>query len=191
MRGRRAGFKKTKRLYVIAMEGAMTEPIYFSEFHPGRDGGFRLKLLPNPNHKSRPRDVLQRLIDYEHRERPGPNTEYWAVIDRDAWSAAELDEVSSEIAERENYHLGLSNPCFELWLWLHLKPNRSFADRYDCQRSLIREWPDFAKGDYDAAKLMPQVLQACERAKELDTHPDAKWPDEQATWVYRLVERLR
>ena len=75
MKGRRAGFKKTKRLYVIAMEGAMTEPIYFSEFHPGRDGGFRLKLLPNPNHKSRPRDVLKRLIDYEHHERPGPNTE--------------------------------------------------------------------------------------------------------------------
>ena len=72
------------------------------------------------------------------------------------------------------------NTAIELWLWLHLKPNRPFADRHDCQRSLIREWPDFAKGDYDAAKLMPQVLQACERAKELDTQPEAKWPDQQA-----------
>ncbi|MFN0075558.1 MAG: RloB family protein [Prosthecobacter sp.] len=191
MRGRRAGFKKTKRLYVIPMEGAVTEPIYFSEFHPGRDGGFRLKLLGNPNHKSRPLDVLQRLIDYERRERPGPNTEYWAVIDRDAWSAAELDEVSREIAKREDYHLALSNPCFELWLWLHLKPNRPFADRHDCQRSFCREWPEFAKGDYDAALLMPHVLRACESAKELNMTPDAKWPVEQASWVYRLVEKLR
>lgn len=191
MRGRREAFKKTKRLFVIAMEGAETEPIYFSEFNPGREGCFRLKLLSNPNHKSRPRDVLQRLIDYERRERPGPNTEYWAVIDRDAWSAAELDEVSREIGRRRDYYLALSNPCFELWLWLHLKPNRPFADRHDCQHSLCREWPEFAKGDYDAAKLMPHVLRACERAKELDVTLDAKWPDEQATWVYRLVERLR
>lgn len=107
MRGRRSGFKKTKRLFVVASEGAETERIYFLPFKPGRDGGFRLKVLPNPNHKSWPRDVLQRLIDY------------------------------------------------------------------------------------DASKLMPLVLQACERARESDTTPDAKWPDEQATWVYRLVERLR
>lgn len=91
MRGRRSGFKKTKRLFVVASEGAETERIYFLPFKPGRDGGFRLKVLPNPNHKSRPRDVLQRLIDYERRKLEGPNTEYWAVIDRDAWSAAELD----------------------------------------------------------------------------------------------------
>ena len=44
MRGLRAGFKKTKRICLIVMEGAMTAPTYFSEFHPGRDGGFRLTL---------------------------------------------------------------------------------------------------------------------------------------------------
>ncbi len=176
---------------MVATEGARTEPIYLDQFQPGREGSFRLKLLKNHNHKSRPLDVLQRLIEHERCKLEGPNTEYWAVIDHDAWSAAELDEVSREIAKHENYHLALSNPCFELWLWLHLKPNRPFADRHDCQRSLCREWPEYAKGDYDASKLMPLVLQACERAKELDTEPDAKWPDEQATWVYRLVERLR
>jgi hypothetical protein len=66
-------------------------------------------------------------------------------------------EVSREIAKRENYHLALSNPCFELWLWLHLKLNRPFFDRHDCQRSLYREWPEFIKDDYDAAMLMPLV----------------------------------
>ncbi len=191
MRGRRGAFKKTKRLFVIATEGAETEPIYFAEFHPGREGGFRLKVLGNPRHKSRPIEVLNRLLDYEMRERPGPNTEYWAVIDRDAWNPAELDEVSREIAKRENYHLALSNPCFELWLWLHLKPNRPFFDRHDCQRSLCREWSEFAKGAYDAAMLMPLVPVACERAKAIDEEPEKPWPTEQATRVYRLVERLK
>ena len=191
MRGRRGAFKKTKRLFVIATEGAETEPIYFSEFHPGREGEFRLKILGNPHHKSRPLDVLQRLTDYERRERPGPNTEYWAVIDRDAWSIKELDLVSHEVAKRPDYHLALSNPCFELWLWLHLKPNRIFADRHDCQRSLIREWPEYAKGSYDAAKLIAMVQKACERAKEGDEDPNRLWPEGQASRVYRLVERLR
>jgi len=188
---RREAFKMTKRLFVIAaQEGELTQA-YFSIFRSGQRGRYRLKLLNNPASKSRPSDVLQRLIDYERSEKPGPNTEYWAVIDREAWSPAELDAVSGEIAKRENYHLALSNPCFELWLWLHLKPNRPFADRHDCQRSLCREWPELAKGDYDDAKLMQHMLSACERAKELDVTLDAKWPDEQATWVYRLVERLR
>lgn len=191
MKWRRGAFKKTKRLFVVATEGAETEPIYFSEFHPGRDGGFRLKILGNPKHRTRPLEVLGRLIDYERRERPGPNTEYWAVMDRDAWSSAELDEVSREIGKRPNYHLALSNPCFELWLWLHLRPNRPFANRHDCQRSLCREWPEFAKGEYDAARLLPLASIACERARELDERPEEPWPDQQATRVHRLVERLR
>jgi len=188
---RRPAYKNPKRLFVISTEGEKTEPIYFEEFHPGRDGGYRIHILRTLNGKSCPREVLERLIQYEKKARLGSNTEYWAVIDRDAWSAAELDDVSREIAKHENYHLALSNPCFELWLWLHLRHNRPFNGRQDCQRSLIREWPDFVKGDYDASKLMPMVQQACERAKELDVAPDAKWPEEQATWFYRLIERLR
>ena len=188
---RRPAYKDPKRLFVISTEGEKTEPIYFEEFNPGRDGGYRIHILRTLNGKSRPREILERLIQYEKKARLGSNTEYWAVIDRDAWSEDELDEVAREIAKHPNYNLALSNPCFELWLWLHLKPNRPFADRHDCQRSLCREWPDFAKGDYDAAKLMPHVLRACERAKELDVMPDAKWPKDQATRVYRLVERLR
>lgn len=187
---RRSAFKKTKRTFVVATEGAQTELIYLDEFRPGRDDNFRLVLLGNPNHKSRPLDVLQRLINYE-RNNCDWNAEYWAVIDRDAWNTQELDEVSREIAHRDYYHLALSNPCFELWLWLHLRPNRPFADRHDCQRSLCREWPEFAKGDYDAGMLMPHVQLACQRSRELDTKPDTQWPDQQATWVYRLIERLK
>jgi hypothetical protein len=87
--GRRVGFKKTKRLYVISTEGAETEPIYFQEFRPSRDSTFRLRILGNPAHKSQPVEVVQRLLDYERRERPGANTEYWAIIDRNDWSDSE------------------------------------------------------------------------------------------------------
>lgn len=191
MRARRSAFKKTKRLFVVATEGAETEPIYFQEFHPGRDGSFRLKILGNPKHKSRPVEVVQRLMEYEKRERPGADTEYWAVVDRDAWPESELREASELITARNGYHLAMSNPCFELWLWLHLRPNRSFSDRHDCQRALAREWPDYAKSSYDASILMPHVPDAISRAGELDDRPDDPWPEQQATRVYQLVEKLR
>ena len=190
MNTRRAAFKKTKRLFVIATEGAETEPICFQEFHPGRDGAFRLKILGNPNHKSRPTEVVQRLIAYEKRERPGKDTEYWAVIDRDAWTEQELRSAWDLIAARENYHLALSNPCFELWLWLHLHPNRPFFDRHDCQRALQREWPEYTKSGYDASALMPHVPAAISRATELEELPYTHWPQQQGSRVHELVSRL-
>ncbi|MFZ4765695.1 MAG: RloB family protein [Roseimicrobium sp.] len=176
---------------MIATEGAETEPIYFQELHPGRDGNFRLKILGNPNHKSRPAEVVNRLLAYERQERHGPDTDYWAIIDRDAWRHDELCEAWALMSGRSSYHLAMSNPCFELWLWLHLRPNRPFADRHDCQRSLMSEWPEFRKGDYDAGSLVSQVEIACSRAREIDEAPDTAWPVGQATRVYQLVEKLK
>lgn len=191
---RRSAFKKTKRLLVIASEGHESEPLYFSAFHPGRDGHFRLKVLDNPRHKTSPCKVVERLLDYEKQYRPGADTEYWAVVDRDVWSEQELREVCVQINARRNFQLVLSNPCFELWLWLHLYPNRPFADRHDCSRSLQREWTGFrGKSDYDVTALLTaeRLEEACRRARELDAEPQAPWPREQGTRVYRLVERLR
>lgn len=189
MKSRRAGFKKTKRLYVLSTEGAETEPIYFQEFRPHRDSGFRLKILGNPKHKSNPVDVVRRLIEYERRERPGPNTEYWAIIDRDAWLESDLQAAYEEARGRNDFHIAMSNPCFELWLWLHLRPNRSFADRYDCQRQLEREWPKYSKCDYPAAELLPFVKIASERAEEL-TANSPSWPRAQGTDVFKLVRKI-
>lgn len=188
---RRSAFKKTKRLYVISTEGAKTEQIYFSELHPGRNGNFRLKILGNPNHKSRPIEVLNRLLEYERCERPGPNTEYWAIIDRDSWSEYELNDVSRRIRERSNYNLAMSNPCFELWLWLHLKPNRPFFDRHDCQSKLSQIWPEFTKGDYDATEILHLITTACDRAKECDVEATSLWPRNQTSHIYKLIEKLR
>lgn len=188
-RGRRVGFKKTKRLYVVSTEGAETEPIYFQEFRPSRDSVFRLKILGNPAHKSAPIEVVQRLLEYERRERPGRNTEYWAIIDRNAWSDADLRGAYKLQDGRPHFYIAMSHPCFELWLWLHLRPNRPFNDRHDCQRRLEREWLQFSKGAYPAAELLPHVVTACSRAEEI-TEPFSGVLQSQGTQVFELVRRL-
>jgi len=188
-RGRRAGFKRTKRLFVLSTEGAETEPIYFQEFRPGRDSLFRLKILGNPSHKSHPLEVVRRLLEYERRERPGRNTEYWAIIDRDTWAESDLRVAYDLANSRANFHIAMSHPCFELWLWLHLRSNRPFIDRHDCQRQLEREWLQFSKSAYPAAELMPLVSTACRRAEEI-TAPVGELLDAQGTQVFELVRKL-
>lgn len=163
--------------------------MYFQEFRPGRDGHFRLKILGNPTYKSNPVDVVQRLIEYERRKRPGANTEYWAIIDRDAWQEADLRAAYDLARGRKDTHIAMSNPCFELWLWLHLRPSRPFSDRHDCQRCLEREWPEYAKNYYDAASLMAKVSLACERAENLVGNA-LEWPQDQGTDIFRLVRQL-
>lgn len=187
--GRRVGFKRTKRLYVVSTEGAETEPIYFQEFRPSRDSAFRLKLLGNPTHKSHPVDVVQRLFAYERRERPGANTEYWAIIDRDAWPLADLSAAYELTHNRPSFYIAMSYPCFELWLWLHIRPNRPFNDRNDCQRQLEREWLQFAKNAYPAGELMRDVPTACDRAAEI-TDRVSGILSSQGTQVFELVREL-
>lgn len=190
MRQRKVSFKRTKRLFVIATEGAETEPIYFDLFRCGRDHDIRIKILDNYNHKSRPIDVYKRLIAYEREHKLGENTEYWAVIDRDSWHKSEIDEVAAKMALRTNYNLAVSNPCFELWIWLHLGNNRSFFDRTSCQRQLARLWPEYRKGKYDVQKLLPGIRQACDRARALDAESEHVWPQNQGTTLYKLIEKL-
>jgi hypothetical protein len=187
--GRRVGFKKTKRLYVVSTEGAETEPIYFHEFRPSRDSTFRLKILGNPTHKSHPVEVVKRLIEYECHERPGANTEYWAIIDRNAWPDIDLRSAYELTHARPHLHIAMSHPCFELWLWLHLRPNRPFNDRHDCQRQLEREWFQFSKSAYPASELMPHVFTACSRAEEVTERVNGLLQS-QGTQVFELVRKL-
>jgi RloB-like protein len=113
-------------------------------------------------------------------------------IDRDAWSEADLNEVCKK-AHDLGYFVALSNPCFELWLYLHLKNNCHFNDRHQCQREFGKAHKSYGaegKAGYDAKPLVKEIAKAIERSKAIDIHPADPWPKKQATRVYLLVEKL-
>ncbi len=187
---RRSGFRKTKPVYVVAMEGARTEPIYFYALKPGREAAVRLILVGDGGHKSSPSAVLARLRDWARKNGLQKSDEAWLVIDRDVFPEEELDAVCTE-AHAYGYHVALSNPCFELWLWLHVENNRPFVNRHHCQHELKVALPGYAKGDYNAASLIEAgVANAIQRAQALDVTPHAPWPKHQSTRVFRLVQKL-
>jgi hypothetical protein len=106
---RQVAFEDRNRFIVIAMEGAETEPKYFKEFRPPREGTIQVKLVSNPNHKSRPKEVLQRLEQY-FRKNGIAGDEGWIVIDRDAWPEEELAHVYRR-AREANFAVAISNPA--------------------------------------------------------------------------------
>ena len=190
---RKVAFRETKKLFAIAMEGAETEPKYFRTFKPGRDSIIRLKLLPNPKHQSSPKAVLKRLDSFAREDKHKHGDELWIVIDRDAWNESELNEVCNK-AGRKGYYVALSNPCFELWLYLHFRDNKHFNNRKICQQELAKVLKGYSpdkKGAYDISVLSNGIDDAIRRAKILDACPQHPWPQNQATRVYKLVEKLR
>jgi hypothetical protein len=187
---RRSGFLKPKKFFIIATEGALTEKIYFDEFKPPREAAFQVKVLENRKHKTRPKQVFKRLVSYSGEFALAPDDELWLVIDRDSWTQDELDEVAQLIAERNNFYLALSNPCFELWLFLHFAENKPFNYRHQIPPELKRLIGAFEKGDYDASKCVQLVRKAIERANALDLRPGDPWPTKQGSRVYRLMKKL-
>jgi hypothetical protein len=188
---RQIAFEDRNRFVVIATEGAETEPRYLSEFCAPREGKIQIKLVNNPKHKSKPAEVLQGLETY-FRKNGISGDEGWIVIDRDAWSEEELNDVCRR-AREASFSVALSNPCFELWLYLHLRNQCPFNDRHHCQRQLAEILEGYSlrsKGAYNVSKLMEGLDQAIERAKKDDLESWETWPRQQATRVYKLVERL-
>ena len=187
---RRAHFRNPKKFFVVATEGEKTEKLYFDEFKPSRDAVMQVKVLENKQHKTKPKDCLERLKSYEANYQLGPEDELWLMIDRDSWEEAELNEVARKIEKRANYFLALSNPCFELWLYLHLRDNKPFNHRHQLLPELEKLLGSYGKGNYDAARIAESVDAAIERAEKLDTPPQNPWPKQQGTHVYRLMKRI-
>lgn len=196
---KRKGFRRksrhqpTKKFVVIATEGKETEPRYFDAFLTPREAETQVKIVPNPKHESKPKEVLERLRRFfKSNYSKARGDEGWMVIDRDAWTEDELTEVY-KTAKASGFTVLMSNPCFELWLYLHLRDHCPFMDRHDCQRKLAGILPGYtpdSKGVYALEELLQNVEQAIERAKSKDITLNELWPQGQVTQVYRLVERL-
>jgi hypothetical protein len=170
----------------------------------------RIEVLPLPtlDGHSTLAAVLARLV--AERAEPGirlTSDEYWAVFDVDRQKPEYLDE-QAQIARDRGDHLAGSNPCFELWLLLHLTADlqglpRAQDDRGACDKCDRRLHEILQSGDpkargYNKAKpgaerftSLEHVDLACKRAHELspDTTPEL-WPTTVGTHVHRLIQRL-
>ena len=209
MRERREAFRDA-RLIVIASEGKDTERIYFKalakEYTNPRVHVHILGRSEAEQNNSSPEHVLKQLNNYKEQYELEADDELWLVVDKDRWTVAMLSRVATECSQEVAMHMALSNPCFELWLLLHIEDAASLtpeeqmlwmenrrksknADPYLKVR-LRQKMGSYHESAYDALSLIVHVEDAIERAKTLDKNPTDRWPQTLGTRVYLLAERV-
>ena len=130
----------------------------------------------------------------------------WAVVDKDQWTEQMLSGVAQKCSQNERYFFCVSNPCFELWLILHLEDVAQYAeeDRKSLSenkkikrngdtwtKNRLRElMGSYRESKYEVTKLLPEIEKAIERASKLDNNPNDRWPQSVGTRVYRLVNSI-
>jgi hypothetical protein len=126
------------------------------------------------------------------------------VIDFDRWGVGKLGEIA-QACRQKGYLLAVSNPCFELWLLLHvcrlgdytaealarLRQNeRVGRDRRAIEMELVRLLGSYKKENPDCGRFLPLVEVAIEQAQVLDREPEHRWPNRLGTRVYLLVKEI-
>lgn len=184
------GTRRYERLYLIAVEGSLTEPGYFDMFDCQ---AIKVACLCAKG-KSSPPEVLKRMKGRIDRESMRAGDEAWLVVDKDRWTDEQLSElhgwVGAQTKEIVKRGLAVSNPKFELWLLLHFQDVDSGCSARSCTNELAQHLPGYDKRISTEAFTEERIGEAVRRAKALDTPPCRDWPRTAGTTVYRLVESL-
>ncbi len=181
--------RRYKKLFVIATEGAETEPQYFSIFNHGERAVIRIKCLRG-KHDSSPNRVLKRMKEYINQEALKKVDEAWLVVDRDLWSNQQLGELLRWKEKEDNYGFALSNPNFEYWLLLHFEDADGVTGSRSCTEKLKKHLPNYSKNINPRDFPRERVLQAIDRAHKRDSPPCEDWPRSLGSTVYKLVSRI-
>lgn len=186
------------KLFAIACEGTRREPEYFQLFkHMSAkiavdiiDDVVYEGIQASATQGSAPRWVLDRAIRYIEREGLSPDDDLFFVMDVDRWSSDQLRELAQYCAEQHNWHLVLSNKCFEIWLYFHKKEHNRGLDLDISSKELKHVISLLEDGGYHPYKFIPNFLEAIRNARNADTNADYHFPNKNETKVYILGQAL-
>ena len=182
-------------LFAIATEGTEREPDYFRLF----DGIDRIKVdiiepetsdeedASEKRKASSPSKVLEKVKAYISKNQLSAEDgdSLWCVIDVDRWPQKQIEELHSFCAQKDNWHLVISNPSIEIWLLYHKRTDLTdlgIQTANDAKQALDK----IEKGGYYYIKYLPLMLDAIGNARNADSNPDGYMPELLQTKVYQL-----
>lgn len=176
------------RLFIIATEGRKTEKQYFSMFGNRR---CQVKVITNEDNKSAPAHILKQLKDFKKEYQLKEDDELWLMIDVDRWGDKNLASVVSQ-AGQIKFQLAVSNPCFEVWLYLHHGDlDHQPLTAKEMKQKLKELLGEYNSSNLDPTKFAEHIENAIARAKSLDANPEERWPSQTGTHVYKVVEKVK
>ncbi|WP_242349337.1 RloB family protein [Mucispirillum schaedleri] len=126
----------------IYTEGVNTEPIYFESLKKYAEDYLNIKI-----HKcsTDPLTVVEKAVDdfyasvkknkeFIEKKTGGVFKQVWCVFDRDDFKTKFNNAIHKGLSY--NYEIAFSNPCFELWFYLHKHYQSSVINRHNYEQDL-------------------------------------------------------
>ncbi len=175
------------RLFIIATEGRDTEKQYFQGmFHDSR---IKIEILSTgEDDKSAPKYVLERLHSFKQKYDLTSEDSLWLMFDVERWGEKNISDICRQ-ARQKQYQLAISNPCFEVWLYLHF--NHTDSRDIKCQeyeKKLRTYLGNYNKTNLNLDVYKNHIAEAVKRAKTLHPNSQQNWPPTPGSHVYRVVE---
>jgi len=180
-------------MIIIGYEGKRKEPKYFYQLEEKLIEPRKAFIHPLPpiNGESAPKKVLERVKAFINDPQRGVNIEQndivWFVLDVDRYPLEQFEKINEFCNENDKRNLAISNPCFEIWLWMH------FADiskvKSKTSKELKEELQNITSSQSFNGDYTPLIDKAVERARNVDDSI-TYFPNERSTKVYLLVEDL-
>ncbi|MBK7573471.1 MAG: RloB domain-containing protein [Bacteroidetes bacterium] len=211
---RQGGHVDAEKLFVLSYEGTVTEKKYFQDFRASEyfnnNGLIEIVPLKRPNGKGSDPFSVKKLLNWAKKEYGFKiSDEFWLIVDRDDWESIHklsFDDLVAECKKEENFYLAMSNPCFEIWLVLHLKNLSEFTQAEqdllleNAKVSSSKNHIDIVVGELQGGDrgynkrpnpniYLPLTNTAIQRAKSIDTLEE-DYPKSIGTHLYKLIEKL-
>ncbi len=179
-------------MFLIATEGARTEPQYFALFKEFDriSSVVHVNCIRKSSGASSPQYVLRAMKKHLSEIGLRNTGEAWLVVDRDKWEEEDIAVLFAWSQENENYGIALSNPKFEYWLLLHFENATTGLSSKQCSNRLRSHLPKYDGRLRSSQINLASINMAVKRARKQDNPPCDTWPTTTGTTVYRLVERI-
>ena len=193
---RRKPFKDPRPVILIVTEGEVTEPEYLEGFvRATRNPRVRIEVV---GAASDPRTIVESAKELRNEAKTQARREKDDNICYDeVWCVFDVDKHpnipdAKQMARDNGLELAVSNPCFELWLWLHFADQPGMKRPDELQKMMKKHIPNYDK-HVDYPDYAAGYDEAVKRASRLDK--DAKLDNDEGrnptTGVWRLTESIR
>lgn len=190
-RNKNREYKKGKphrdfRKFIIVAEGER-EDNYFS-FFKKLSLRINIEIIPREGGKSAAKYFLERLNQYNDQSGIEPEDFVWFVLDVDRWPKKEIYNLFETCKTQANYHIGLSNPCFEVWLCYHFLP--VLPQELNTASKLKAHLPNIVNGGYNRDRFASLIGSATENAAAADQFKNNYFPKPGISKLYNLASQL-
>lgn len=192
---RRKAFREVKPLILVVCEGAVTEPEYLHGFASARHNP-RVRIDVHGG-KGAPRTIVEYARDLKKaQEKQAKREKDDNLLYDEVWCVFDVDEHpnienAKQMARDNGLELAVSNPCIELWLWLHFAEQPGMKDRHKLRDMMKMHIPEYDKHVVYSA-YQAGYDDAVRRAERLDREAQADGDEGRnpTTDLWRLTESI-